>query len=102
MKPAWNNETLSQGLSAGTFLSGDQWKDWDGRMIISYMGIGVHGTPFGKRLDVLDISEDGLSATKTEVELPVPAGRFRSVVQGPDGNLYVSTDEGEIYQFKPN
>jgi glucose/arabinose dehydrogenase len=102
MKPAWNNDGLSQGLSSGTFLSGKQWKDWDGRMVISFMGIGVHGTPVGNRLDVLDIKEDGSSATRTMAAIPMPAGRFRSVVQGPDGNLYVATDEGDIHQLKPN
>jgi len=102
MKPAWNNDGLSQGLSSGTFLSGKQWKDWDGKMIVSFMGIGIHGTPVGNRLDLLDISKDGTSAKRTTVSLPMPAGRFRSVVQGPDGNLYVATDEGEIYKMTPN
>ena len=54
------------------------------------------------RLDVLDIAADGSSATRTMVNLPMPAGRFRSVVQGTDGNLYVATDEGSIIQLKPN
>ncbi|WP_192804910.1 PQQ-dependent sugar dehydrogenase [Noviherbaspirillum aerium] len=102
MKPAWTNEGLSQGMSSGTFLSGKQWKEWDGRMVVSYMGIGIHGTPVGNRLDVLDISANGESAKRTKVSLPMPAGRFRSVVQGPDGNLYVATDEGEIYKLTPN
>lgn len=102
MKPAWNNDGLSQGLSSGTFLSGKQWKDWDGKMIVSFMGIGIHGTPVGNRLDLLDISKEGTSAKRTTVSLPMPAGRFRSVVQGPDGNLYVATDEGEIYKMTPN
>lgn len=101
MKPAWNNDGMSQGLSSGTFLSGKQWKDWDGRMVIAFMGIGVHGTPVGNRLDVLDISEDGSSATRTMASIPMPAGRFRSVVQGPDGNLYVATDEGDIHKLTP-
>jgi glucose/arabinose dehydrogenase len=102
MRPAWNNDGLSQGMSSATFLSGRQWKDWDGKMVVSFMGIGIHGTPVGNRLDVLDISPDGLSARRTTVSLPMPAGRFRSVVQGPDGNLYVATDEGEIYRMTPN
>ena len=102
MKPAWNNDGLSQGLSSGTFLSGKQWKDWDGKMIVSFMGIGIHGTPVGNRLDLLDISKEDTSAKRTTVSLPMPAGRFRSVVQGPDGNLYVATDEGEIYKMTPN
>ena len=102
MKPAWNNEGLSQGMSAGVFLDGKQWKGWDGKMVVSYMGIGIHGTPVGNRLDVLDISADGLSSKRTTVSLPMPAGRFRSVVQAPDGNLYVATDDGEIYRMTPN
>lgn len=102
MKPAWNNEQLSQGLSSGTFLNGEQWKDLNGKMLISFMGIAVHGTPVGNRIDALDIAEDGSSATRTTLKLPMPAGRFRSLVQGPDGLLYVATDEGEIYQVKPN
>ena len=102
MKPAWNNDGLSQGLSSGEFLSGKQWKSWDGKMVVAFMGIGIHGTPVGNRLDVLDISADGSSAKRTTMSLPMPAGRFRSVVQGPDGNLYVATDEGEIYRMTPN
>ena len=102
MKPAWNNDGLSQGLSSGEFLSGKQWKSWDGKMVVAFMGIGIHGTPVGNRLDVLDISADGSSAKRVTMSLPMPAGRFRSVVQGPDGNLYVATDEGEIYRMTPN
>ncbi|MEP9378336.1 PQQ-dependent sugar dehydrogenase [Aquabacter sp. CN5-332] len=102
MKPAWNNEQLSQGMSSCVFLSGPQWKDWNGRMVVTFMGIGIHGTPVGNRLDVLNIAPDGSSATRTTVSLPMPAGRFRSAVQAPDGNMYVATDQGDIYQLKPN
>jgi len=102
MKPAWTNEGMSQGMSSGTFLNGKQWKGWDGKMVVSYMGIGIHGTPVGNRLDVLDISGDGATAKRTIMSLPMPAGRFRSAVQGPDGNLYVATDEGEIYRMAPS
>jgi glucose/arabinose dehydrogenase len=102
MKPAWNNDTLSQGMMGCTFLDGPQWKDWNGRMVVTFTGIGIHGTPVGNRLDVLDIAPDGSSAKRTTVSLPMPAGRFRSVVQGPDGSMYLSTDTGEVYQLKPN
>jgi glucose/arabinose dehydrogenase len=71
-------------------------------MVVTFMGIGIHGTPVGNRLDVLDIAPDGASAKRSTVSLPMPAGRFRSVVQGPDGNMYVATDQGDIYQLKPN
>jgi glucose/arabinose dehydrogenase len=102
MKPAWNNDMLSQGMMGCTFLNGAQWKDWNGRMVVTFTGIGIHGTPVGNRLDVLDIKPDGLSATRTTIPLPMPAGRFRSVVQGQDGSMYVSTDQGDLYQLKPN
>lgn len=102
MKPAWTNDGLSQGMFGATFLSGPQWKAWNGRMIVGLAGIGIHGTPVGNRLDVLDISRDGLSATRTTVNLPMPAVRFRSLVQGPDGNLYVANDEGTIARLTPN
>ena len=102
MKPAWTNDGLSQGMFGATFLSGPQWKGWNGKLIVGFAGIGIHGTPVGNRLDVLDISADGLSATRTTVNLPMPAARFRSVVQGPDGNLYVATDEGSISRLTPN
>ncbi|MCA3215448.1 MAG: PQQ-dependent sugar dehydrogenase [Burkholderiales bacterium] len=102
MRPAWNNDGLSQGLFTGTFLTGPQWKGWNGKMIVGFAGIGIHGTPVGNRLDVLEIAADGLSATRVTASLPMPAARFRSLVQGPDGNLYVATDEGSISRLTPN
>jgi len=102
MKPAWNNDGLSQGMFGATFLSGPQWKGWDGQMIVGLTGIGIHGTPVGNRLDLLNIAANGTSATRSTVKLPMPAARFRSVVQGPDGNLYVAVDEGTISRLTPN
>lgn len=102
MKPAWNNNGLSQGMFCNTFLSGPQWKDWNGQMVVGYTGIGIHGTPVGNRLDVLKISADGLTAKRSEVSWPTVTGRFRSVVQGSDGNLYVALeDQGVIIRVKP-
>ncbi len=101
MKPAWNNDGLSQGLSSCVFLNNAKWKAWNGKMVVGFMGIGIHGTPVGNRLDVLDIPADGLSAKRTTISLPMPAGRFRTVVQGPDGDLYVGTDQGDIYRLSP-
>lgn len=102
MKPAWNNNGLSQGMFCNAFLSGAQWKDWNGHMVVGYTGIGIHGTPVGNRLDVLSISADGLSSKRTEVSWPTATGRFRSVVLGPDGNLYVALeDQGKIIRVTP-
>jgi aldose sugar dehydrogenase len=103
MKPAWNNNGLSQGMFCATFLTGAKWKDWNGQMIVGYTGIGIHGTPVGNRLDMLKISADGQTAKKSEVSWPTVTGRFRSVVQGPDENLYVALeDQGVILRVTPN
>jgi aldose sugar dehydrogenase len=102
MKPAWNNGGLSQGMFCNAFLSGKQWKDWDGQMVVCYTGIGIHGTPVGNRLEVLKISADGLKATKSDLSWPTVTGRFRAAVQGPDGNLYVALeDQGNIIKVTP-
>ena len=102
MPPAWNNNGLSQGTGSAAFLEGDQWGDWEGSMVVGIMGIGFGGTPVGQRIDVVALAEDGMSAEVVEMPLPMPSGRFRSVVLGPDGALYTATDEGEIYQITAN
>ena len=102
MKPAWNNNGLSQGMFCNAFLSGKQWKDWDGRMVVGYAGIGIHGTSVGNRLDVLNISADGISSTAVQASWPTVTGRFRAASQGPDGNLYVALeDQGVIIRVTP-
>ena len=102
MKPAWNNNGLSQGMFCNTFLAGAKWKDWNGQMVVGYAGIGIHGTPVGNRLEVLKISSDGLKATKTDVSWPTATGRFRACTLGPDGNLYVALeDQGNIIRVTP-
>ncbi|MBX9870587.1 MAG: PQQ-dependent sugar dehydrogenase [Burkholderiaceae bacterium] len=102
MRPAWNNDGLSQGMFGTTFLAGPQWKGWNGKLAVGFGGIGIHGTPVGNRIDILDIAADGQSAKRATVNLPMPAARFRSLVQGPDGSLYVATDEGSIARLTPN
>ena len=66
------------------------------------MGIGFGGTPVGQRINLIDIAEDGLSVNDV-AEMPVPMGaaRFRSLVLGPEGDLYTAVDEGSIYRITP-
>lgn len=103
MKPAWNNNGLSQGMCGSVFLTGKQWKEWEGRLAVGYAGIGIHGTPTGNRIDILDISKDGSTATRQELSWPTFAGRFRHVSMGPDNALYVADEaSGMIYRVTPN
>jgi glucose/arabinose dehydrogenase len=103
MKPAWNNNGLSQGMCGSVWLQGKQWKEWEGRLAVGYAGIGIHGTPTGNRIDILDISKDGKSSKREELMWPTFAGRFRHLSLGPDGALYVADEaSGMIYKVTPN
>ena len=99
MKPAWNNNGLSQGTGSAAFLKGSQWGYWEGRMAVGIMGIGFGGTPSGMRIDVVDIAKDGQSI-KSVIHMPTGlTKRFRGLRLGPDGALYAAVDEGEIYKI---
>jgi len=65
------------------------------------MGIGFGGTPIGQRIDVIQLDDDLAVTDVTEMTLPMDAGRFRSVVMGPDGSLYAAVDEGMIHKLTP-
>ncbi|MBN9080135.1 MAG: aldose sugar dehydrogenase [Rhizobiales bacterium 62-17] len=102
MVPIWDNNGWSQGTASATFLNGKQWGDWDGALVVGLMGIGFGGTAFGQRIDVIQLADDGASvAGVTKMTLPMEAGRFRSLVQGPDGSLYAAIDEGTIHKLTP-
>jgi len=103
MKPAWINNGLSQGMCGSVFLVGKQWKEWEGRLAVGYAGIGIHGTATGNRIDILDISKDGLSSKREELLWPTFAGRFRHLSLDHDGALYVADEaSGMIYKVTPN
>lgn len=102
IKPAWQNNQLSQGISTADFLTGDQWGAWNGRLAVGFMGIGFGGTPVGNRIDLIDVADDGKSVNDvTEMPLPMDPVRFRTISQGPDGDLYVVAGEGKIYRISP-
>jgi glucose/arabinose dehydrogenase len=101
MPPIWNNNGWSQGSASAAFLTGEQWGDWNGNMVVGLMGIGFGGTPLGQRIDVIELDEEGTAVIDvTEMTLPMESARFRSLVLGPDGALYAAVDEGEIHKLK--
>lgn len=103
MKPAWTNNGLSQGMCGSVWLEGKQWKQWEGRLAVGYAGIGIHGTPTGNRIDILNISKDGVSSSREELLWSTFAGRFRHLSLGPDGALYVADEaSGMIYRVTPH
>ncbi|MEM9845062.1 MAG: PQQ-dependent sugar dehydrogenase [Pseudomonadota bacterium] len=102
MPPIWNNNGWSQGTNAADFLEGDAWGDWNGSMVVGILGIGFGGTPIGQRIDVMTFTDSGKElAAVTTMDLPIDSGRFRSLVQGPDGALYALIEEGSIVKLMP-
>jgi glucose/arabinose dehydrogenase len=92
MRPSWVHNTGGRGMGPMTFLSGAQWKGWDGRIAVGIMG--------AETLQILALDSAGMATGMTLASLP--AARYRSVVQGPDGNLYISTDGGEVWRVVPS
>lgn len=94
MRPGWSNNGSSQGMGPNTFLSGTQWKAWNGRLAVGIMG--------GQRLVILTLDANGAATGSTDVA-GLPTDRYRSLVLGSDGNLYVLAENaGQIWRVVPN
>lgn len=93
MVPVWNNNGASQGTGPAAFLDGPQWRAWNGRLAVGIMG--------GTRLVILALNPSGGLAGETNASLPTV--RYRALTQGPDGALYIATDNpGEIWRVTPS
>jgi len=96
MAPSWTNSGASQGMGPSTFLSGPQWKAWDGRLAVGIMA--------GQRIEILTLNGAGIATANTTasaVNDPLSA-RIRSLVQGPDGSLYALTDSNQLWRIVPS
>ncbi len=85
MIPAWRSgDSGTVAPSGGTFLSGAQWKSWDGALVVAFLK--------DSKARVMFLDGNGNVSFAT----PILANgvRLRSAVQGPDGNLYIATDVG--------
>ena len=92
LPPSWTNDGDSQGMGPAEFLVGTQWRGWNGRLAVGFMG--------GSRLAILELNAAG-NATNV-VNASLPSARYRALTLGPDGNLYVATDAGEIWRVVPS
>ncbi len=94
MRPTWALAD-SMGMAGCTFLTGPQWRDWNGALAVGILG--------GERIYILRLDTAGALLTHPELNLPQGA-RIRSLVQGPDGNLYAATDsdQGQLWRLTPN
>ena len=99
LQPIWNNNAISQGTGPAAFLDGAQWRGWNGRLAVGVMGNAV-GNVSGQRLVILELNPSGSVVSETNATLQ--AARYRALTQGPDGNLYIATDAGEIWRVVPS
>lgn len=97
MIPAWRSgDTGTVAPSGATFLTGSQWEAWENQLVVAFLKDSKARVMFldgnGNVSFASPFLEDGV--------------RLRSVVQGPDGLLYVATDvgggSGAIWQVTPS
>jgi glucose/arabinose dehydrogenase len=82
--PIWTSGPTTYKTSGATFVTGDQWGAWSGSLFIATL----------KEQDLRRFAVTGTSVVPKEVLFDQKYGRLRSVVQGPDGALYVTTSNG--------
>ncbi len=86
----WSSGAPTIAPSGASFLAGTQWKAWDGALAMAVLK--------DQHLKILTIDADN-KVTGTEDLFTKQFGRLRSAVQGPDGSLYLSTDNGKTDQI---
>ena len=83
----WSSGPQTIATCGGTFLDGDQWGSYDGLMLL--------GVLKGQGVLALRLADDGTLQDQFRLpELEGTYGRIRTVQQGTDGALYVTTDNG--------
>ncbi|WP_119165653.1 PQQ-dependent sugar dehydrogenase [Algihabitans albus] len=85
----WMDTQAPSGL---VVYSGDVFPDWQGHLLSGSLAVG----------EIRKISLDDTNAVREEMSIPIGA-RVRDVRQGPDGHLYVLTDEeeGALLRIEP-
>lgn len=91
----WSSGFPTIAPSGGTFVTGSQWAGWDGALAMAVLK--------GQQLRVLALDENGTTVTQQWTDI-TDRGRLRVAVQGPDGDLYLTTDAnpGAILRVEPD
>ncbi len=74
----------SQGMSGCDFLVGTQWRAWDRALLVGMLA--------GARAIAIPLDAEGTGTTGPASDTLATGARLRSVVQGPDGFVYVALD----------
>ncbi len=93
--PAWSSGSVTLATSGADFARGPQWGAWDGSLFVATL----------KESDLRRFTISGPTATQRDVLYNGVYGRLRTVRQGPDGSLYLTTSNGtgdRIVRLTPN
>lgn len=82
--PVWTSGSVTYATSGAAFVVGDAWGQWSGSLFIATL----------KEQDLRRFTVSGTTVAQKETLYDQKYGRLRSVVQGPDGALYVTTSNG--------
>jgi glucose/arabinose dehydrogenase len=94
MDPPWHSGQPSVAPSGATVVTGSQWGSWNGQLVVAFL----------KDSEARVMVFDGSGGIATSSPFLAGHGRLRVAVQGPDGALYVSTDNSggdEIFRVAP-
>ncbi len=80
----WSSGSPTIAPSGGSLLKGEKWGTWNGSVAMAVLK--------GKQVRIMTF--DASNALKDQRAVLTEFGRIRSTVQGSDGNLYISTDNG--------
>ena len=82
--PAWSSGNVTLATSGADFARGPQWGAYDGSLFLAQL----------KESDLRRFTIAGAVATQRDIFFDGAYGRIRTVRQGPDGFLYLTTSNG--------
>jgi len=83
----WSSGKPTLATCGATFLQGREWRSYDGLLLVALLK--------GRGVLALRLDDDGALVEQFRLpELDGSHGRIRSLLQGNDGALYVTTDNG--------
>ena len=84
IRAVWSSGTPTIATAGATFVTGTQWGTWNGALVVACLK--------ASKLETFFLDEPGnVVGQQSSV---TTFGRLRTPVQGPDGNLYVTTSVG--------
>jgi len=92
----WSSGKPTLAPSGATMIYGNQWGTWNGSLAVAMLK--------GNQVRIFNFDSSGKISDETKILENI--GRVRSIVQAPDGLLYVTTDNGNnqdvIIRVKPD